>query len=77
MAKIVSEEKIERSPLAKYPWDEWFDGKKRLLIQGMDFHKGLYGFRQMVYRAASQRGVGVVIGKAGPTSYFVQSYQKS
>ena len=77
MAKIVSEVKIVSGALAKYPWDEWFDGNKRLLVQGEDFHKSVYGFRQMIYRAASERGIGVVVGKAGPTSFFVQSYKKS
>jgi hypothetical protein len=39
MAEIVSDNvwaETGRS-VSKYPWDEWFDGKTRILAQGEDF----------------------------------------
>jgi hypothetical protein len=40
MAEIVSDSvwaETGRKSVSKYPWDEWFDGKTRILVQGEDF----------------------------------------
>jgi hypothetical protein len=40
MAEIVSDSawaETTRKSVSKYPWDEWFDGKTRILVQGEDF----------------------------------------
>lgn len=46
---------------AKYPWDEWFDGRTHVLVQGEDYDAdGPKSFRSTVYSAADRLGVSVV-----------------
>lgn len=46
---------------AKYPWEEWFDGRTHVLVQGEDYEAdGPKSFRSTVYSAADRLGVTVV-----------------
>lgn len=40
---------------AKYPWDEWADGKVRRLVQGEHFPCSVASFRALVHKTASSR----------------------
>lgn len=46
---------------AKYPWEEWFDGRTHVLVQGEDYEAdGPKSFRSTVYSAADRLDVTVV-----------------
>ncbi len=63
MAKIIDAEDIQwgGSPGSRYPWDEWFDGKARILAKGEDFTSQISSFRTTVYECARRRGLKVRI----------------
>lgn len=35
--KILTPDEMPAGTKAEYPWDQWFDGRIRLLEQGIDF----------------------------------------
>lgn len=41
---------------SKYPWDQWFNGKKWVLEPGVDFTSEIRSFRTALYNAARDRG---------------------
>lgn len=49
----------DRQTRVAYPWDEWFDGKTRVLVRGTDFKVGLDVLQNMLYRSAKKRNVAV------------------
>lgn len=50
----------KRGRPAKYPWDKWFDGKTRVLEQGVDYEADSpKSFRSTVYSAAKRMGIGI------------------
>jgi hypothetical protein len=56
MAKVLKEfPKTERC--GGYPWDEWLDGKVRLLAHEDDFHCSVKSMRMQAYKAAKERKV--------------------
>lgn len=63
MARVVEgdlsdEPRAGRPP--KYPWEEWFDGKRRILVQGEDYDADSpKSFRSTVYSAATRLNVEV------------------
>ena len=62
MAEIVSDSvwtETRRKSVSKYPWDEWFDGKTRILVQGEDFTVTPASIRNTVSVNAFRRRVGV------------------
>ena len=68
MAKIV-----ETIPGRQYyPWEEWFDGKARLLEHGVDFTCEPEGMRSATYGAAKQHGL-KVIARIRPEGVYVKS----
>lgn len=69
---------VDRMPgKSRHPWDEWFDGKVRLLERDVDFHSEPTGLVSAAHNAAKARGLKVsarvrdegvylqAIGKAG------------
>ena len=62
MARIVEFPKRPPSPhlrgrTEKYPFDEWFDGKAYLLVQGEDFQNKVSSMRTNLISAAKRRGI--------------------
>jgi hypothetical protein len=39
-----------------YPWDEWLDGRARVLYPGLDWFGGLPAFRTLCYRMGREFG---------------------
>lgn len=46
-------------PHTKYPWDEWFNGRTWLLIQGEDFDRDPEEFRTYIYDMAQKKNAKV------------------
>jgi len=49
----------------KYPWDEWLDGRTRLLASGADFTCLVDSLVQQASRTASRRGLRIVYRVTG------------
>lgn len=56
----------------RYPWDEWFDGKVRLLEKGVDFDCSLAGMRSAALSAAKKYGIEIV-ARVRPEGVYIQS----
>jgi hypothetical protein len=56
MPEILDEWPPEAMGHSKYPWDEWFDGKVRLLVHGKDFKVTPDSFRATCYWAGRRKG---------------------
>jgi hypothetical protein len=54
MARII-EEFPAKWRRRRYPWDEWLDGKPRVLTQGEDFTVGLVAMQRHFARTAKER----------------------
>lgn len=62
MAEIVSDNvwaESGRKSASKYPWDEWFDGKTRILVQSDDFTVTPKSIQNTIHVNAFRRGVKV------------------
>ena len=62
MAEIVSDSvwaETVRKSVSKYPWDEWFDGKTRILVRGEDFTVTPASIRNTISVNAFRRRTGV------------------
>ena len=68
MATVLDEalEPRRKGPKPKYPWDEWLDGRTRLLTPGEDFDVKTSTMRAMVYQQAYKRGMRAVTELHGP-----------
>jgi hypothetical protein len=56
MARII-EEFPAKWRRRRYPWDEWLDGKPRVLTQGEDFTVSLVAMQRHFARTAKERGL--------------------
>lgn len=64
MAKILKnyqKQKKRPGPSPKYPWESWFDGKTRLLVQGEDFDCSIPSMEDNVRKAAKRMGFLVIV----------------
>jgi len=55
MAQLLTEWPTARSRSEGHNWDEWFDGKMRILTQNEDFATEPASFRSSAYQAAKRR----------------------
>lgn len=56
MARIIERFSEPAAQRGKYPWGEWFDGRKRELTQGEDFHCSPHCFAVSAYGKARRMG---------------------
>lgn len=69
MAKVVTDSKNTVSR-AKYPWDQWADGREWEVTQGDDFKCSRIGFVAQVHLRASVRGMRAVTTSRGKVVRF-------
>lgn len=41
----------------RYDWDNWLDGRRWLLVRGVDFSQAIRSFRGYAFTVAKQRGL--------------------
>lgn len=79
MAKVIGGESLFldlRGPNSKYPWSEWLDGKKRVLVQEKDFTVSPVSFRTVAYVAARLRGMRIAFVKGDKEGEFLFQAEK-
>lgn len=64
MAIHLSPPDPQRAPA--YPWEQWLDGREWTLAKGRDFWGDTHVMLNRVRRAASRRGLRVVLGQPLP-----------
>lgn len=64
--------RVGREPM--YPWDEWFDGRKHRITQGVDFTCKMSSMEVTVYKRAKVRSeiAKVHLKKDSPKSFVLQ-----
>jgi hypothetical protein len=78
MAEIVSDSvwaETVRKSVSKYPWDEWFDGKTRILVQGEDFTVTPASIRNTITVNAFRRRVAIRTRVLDGNRVLVQALQ--
>lgn len=80
MAQIVEDSVAWLPPSSRtsslYPWDEWFDGKTRILTRGDDFICTLTTIRAGIHTAAFRRGKSIRTRQISDTQIQVQAVGK-
>ena len=60
MARVVDDYVFVHRGLSRdhtnYPWNQWFDGRKWMLVSGDDFEISPKDFRTVAHRAAKRLG---------------------
>ena len=72
MARIIEEFPPEWRA-RRYPWQEWLDGKPRVLTQGEDFTVSLVAMQRHFVRMARERGLQGYTRVISPTEIAVQA----
>lgn len=73
MAKTVPDFEFRgRGRPSIYPWDEWTDGQKRVLVQGKDFDRPVDGFRAYMYAWAKRHEKKVSTSLISETELVIQ-----
>jgi hypothetical protein len=72
MARIISEFPVEWRR-RRYPWQEWLDGKARVLTQGEDFTISLVAMQRHFTRTAKEQGLRGQTRIISPTEIAVQA----
>ena len=67
MARILETlpAQIRTGRAEQYPWAEWFDGRPRLLEQGIDYTAGNDSMKSCAYAAARRHGVKIATRTVG------------
>lgn len=76
MAEILDQD-LPARPRGQYPWDEWLDGRTRLLVAGEDFTVSAVTMRTMCYVQAYKRGLKVtteLVGTVGAESIKMRAW---
>lgn len=61
---------------SRHPWDEWFDGKVRLLEKDVDFRSAPSGLVSAAHNAAKARGL-KVSARVRPEGVYLQVIGKT
>src|SRR4249920_2363245 len=72
MARIIEEFPAEWRR-RRYPWQDWLDGKPRVLTQGEDFTVSLVAMQRHFARTAKERGLQGYTRIISPTEIAVQA----
>jgi len=72
MARIIDEFPAEWRR-RRYPWQEWLDGKPRILTLGEDFTVSLVAMQRHFVRTAKERGLQGHTRIISPTEIAVQA----
>jgi hypothetical protein len=72
MARIIDEFPAEWRR-RRYPWQEWLDGKPRILARGEDFTVSLVAMQRHFVRTAKERGLQGHTRIISPTEIAVQA----
>jgi hypothetical protein len=72
MARIIEEFPAEWRR-RRYPWQDWLDGKPRVLTQGEDFTVSLVAMQRHFVRTAKERGLQGHTRIISPTEIAVQA----
>jgi len=67
MTKIleVLPPQIRKGREERYPWADWFDGRARLLENGMDYDAETISMKSCAYAAARRHGVKIALRTVG------------
>ena len=58
MAEVIGSFDFSRERgVDKYPWNEWCDGKIRVIKQGVDFRLGLKAMRSVLGAGGKRKGL--------------------
>jgi len=57
---------------AKYPWDQWFDGRIWRLVKGEDFDVSEVNMRSSIYVAAKRLGKSATVS-VQPDALYIQA----
>jgi len=74
MARIIEESPPEWRA-RRYPWQEWLDGKPRVLTRGEDFTVSLVAMQRHFVRMARERGLQGYTRVISPTEIAVQAVE--
>lgn len=69
MAEVIDQLPPTKKP-ARYPWDEWLDGRAWKLTEGEDFNSSARDFSSHVRISAYRRNLVVTIHREGPHLYL-------
>jgi len=59
----------------RYPWDEWLDGKTRILTRGEDFDSSVAAVRNSIYIKGYRRNVKVRIRIIDENTVQIQAFR--
>lgn len=73
----VDPQEVFDRPFVRYPWDEWSDGRARILVRGTDFFVDATQVRTSAYGAARARGLKVRTRVMPEGNLAIQFYKEA